>query len=377
MASPSFPPQGGKGTRGRERASEALIEPLEYAEKGFREVRGTDSRSSTRMSATARLCCVGLTVVLLLLAAAPRQCTADPPDGTTAEALVARGVRLFKGHQMRRGLTDLEAAVALDPDLAEARAALAAALLRSGEFERAALGFEHAVGEELTSRLAAGSAGASEVHPDVDREAIYGLAICRAQLGLDREADRLYRIYADLVGVTEPAAAKAYYRLAELFRTSGVSWGDAEAEMAKAYAIDPAIETKSLLVGFPDLASLPRFAPYTWPIELSSDPPDSMSKFDRLPILLRWIEPDLPTDAHPLTPTEATVVDLLVDRTGRVSDVRIIESPGSDCSIDVSMTVAAMQWLFEPAVIEDAPAPAWIRLSVIHHPSTPASTESP
>jgi tetratricopeptide (TPR) repeat protein len=287
----------------------------------------------------------------------------------TAEALVARGVRLFEGHKMRPGLADLEAAVALDPELPEAQAALAAALLRSGEFERAALGFEHVVGEKLTSGLATGSIEASEVDPAIDREAIYGLAICRAQLGLHREADRLYRIYADLVGVTEPAAAKAYCRLAEMFEASGVSWGNAEAEMAKAHAIDPAIETKDLLIGFPDLASLPRFEPYTWPIELSPDPPDSMPELDGLPVLLRWVKPGHPAEG-------ITTVDLLVDSTGRVSDVHIIESLGSDCSVDVSTTVAAMQWLFEPAVADDAPQPAWIRLGVIYHAAPLASTES-
>ena len=147
--------------------------------------------------------------------------------------------------------------------------------------------------------------------------------------------------------------------------------------MAKAHAIDPAIETKELLVSFPPLASLPRFEPYTWPIELSPDPPDSMPEFDDLPALLSWIEPDHSADTHPPTVAQATVVDLLVDHAGRVSDVRIVESPSSDCSADVSMTVAAMQWIFEPAVVDDDPAPAWIRLSVIHHPNPPTDTESP
>ncbi len=340
-------------------------------------MKGTNSGPKVRMHAQAVLSCAGVALVLLLLTAAPLQCAAEPSSGATAEGLVVRGVRLFEGHKMLRGLADLETAVALDPDLSEARAALAAALLRSGEFERAALGFEYAVGKELTSRLASGHAGASEVSPAVDREAIYGLAICRAQLGLDREADRLYRIYADLVGVAEPTAAKVYYRLARMFEASRVPWGNAEAEMAKAHAIDPVIETKDLLVGFPDLASLPRFAPYTWPIELSPDPPDSMPEFDHLPVLLRWIEPDRQTDADSLAATEATMLDLLVDRTGRVKNVRIIESAGPDCSADISTTVAAMQWLFEPAVADDAPTPAWIRFHVIHHPDALASTESP
>lgn len=316
-------------------------------------------------------------ILIVLLAAAPAPCATDSTGDATAEALVVRGVRLFRSHETRQGLADLEAAVALDPELPEARAALAAALLRGGVFERAGLGFERAIGEELALRLAAGLAGASDVHADVDREALYGLAICRAQLGSHREADRLYRIYADVVGVTEPAAAKAYYRLAQMFESSDVSWGSAAAEMAKAHAIDPTIETRELLVSFPPLASLPRFEPYTWPVELSPDPPDSMPEFDDLPALLSWIEPDHSTDTHPSAVAVTTIVDLLVDHAGRVSDVRIIESPGFDCSADVSMTVAAMQWIFEPAVVDDDPAPAWIRLSVIHHPDPPASTESP
>ncbi len=318
-----------------------------------------------------------VTLCLILMAAAPAPCAADQAGNATAEALVARGVRLFENRKTRRGLADLEAAVALDPELAEARAALAAALLRGGEFERAAFGFERAVGEELALRLAAGSAGASDVHPDVDREALYGLAICHAQLGSHREADRLYRVYADLVGLTEPAAAKAYYRLAEMFEASDVSWGSAAAEMAKAHAIDPAIETKDLLVSFPHLALLPQFEPYLWPIELKPDPPDSMPEFDDLPVLINWIEPDRPIDTHLPTIAQTTIVDLLVDRTGRVRDVRFIESPSSDCSIDVSTTVAAMQWIFEPAMADGNPAAAWIRFSIIHRPDQSTDAESP
>ena len=137
------------------------------------------------------------------------------PDAMAVEALIARGIAHSAGSEMRLGLMELRDAVRVDPDSELARRSLAVALLRAGQFDEAADAFAAVVGE-TGDELASGAVAPSDVPGHIDRDALLGLATSVHFRGRAREAERLYRAYAALVGPTAIEAGPAYMRLHEL-----------------------------------------------------------------------------------------------------------------------------------------------------------------
>ena len=232
-----------------------------------------------------------ISVAVVALFAGSAGGAATEADGPTREALVAHGIRYFQERAMTEGLSRLEEAVAIAPDWQPARRALAFALLRGGRFERAAEELIGILGADLVGTIEAGEVSGRRLPEGIDAEAVLGLAIVRGETGDYVAADRLYRSYADLVGPTAPAAAGAFWRLADVYETSKVEWGDPSAERAKALALDPDVALRTILPSFPDPASTPELEPYARPIEAASGrehPPDG---YDSLPLLIRWKPP--------------------------------------------------------------------------------------
>jgi tetratricopeptide (TPR) repeat protein len=281
----------------------------------------------------------------------------------TLEALLVRGVRMFARQEMREGLEVLAAVVGKRPAWGPAESAYAGALLRSGRFAEAADGFAGLIGEETARLLARGTLSARDLALPVDPEHVLGLAIARHHLGEHRAADRLYRSYADLVEPTSEHAARAYFRLSEMYAEIDVAWGDAEAERAKALAVDPLIETRLALPDLPDASAIAETEPYTREIVLAPDRPEPEEALESLPVLIDWVPPTF-TDLAADTEWERGAVEILVGATGRPEDLALPSELDLGSGPGAALGDAAMTWCFEPAQGESGAIALWITLGV-------------
>lgn len=284
--------------------------------------------------------------------------TTDAPGDPSVEAFLARGITRFKGSEMRAGLADLRSAVRLEPAHALARKSLAIALLRAGRFGEAEAEFTVGLGEERTLALSSGRLSSADLSDSTDADVLLGLATSVQFQERAREAERLYRAYADLTGAMSKDAGRAYLRLHELATESGVEWLDAEAELAKALAVDPDIRSAMLLPAFTDPRTHPELEPYLRPIELSGSRADTAVEYDTLPLLSRWAAP-ADTSETLLALAEGKLrVEILVGADGFPDEV-IPVTPVTDEDL-TPLTSAVGAWRFTPARAAGEDAPAWI-----------------
>lgn len=283
---------------------------------------------------------------------------ADAPGDPSVEAFLARGISRSTGSEMRAGLADLRSAVRLEPEHTLARKTLAIALLRAGRFGEAEAEFTAGLGEERTLALSSGRVSSADLSGSIDADALLGLATSVQLQGRAREAERLYRAYADLAGALSKDAGRAYFRLHELATESGVEWLDAEAELAKALAVDPDIRSAALLPAFIDPTTRPELEPYLRPIELSGSRADSTVEYDTLPLLSRWTAP-ADTSEMLLALAEGKLqLEILVGADGFPDEV-IPVTPVTDEDL-TPLTSAVGAWRFTPARAAGENAPAWI-----------------
>jgi tetratricopeptide (TPR) repeat protein len=280
------------------------------------------------------------------------------PEGPAVEALIARGITHSAGTEMRRGLDELRAAARLSPGNELARRALAVGLLRSGRFAEAEGEFAAAVGEVLAGALTSGAVAPADMPDSIDREALLGLGAAVHYQGRAREAERLYRAYAVLVGPMSRDAGRAYYRLHELAAGEDVLWIDADAELAKALAVDPNVRTARLLPVFPDPGAHPELEPYLRPVELSESRADTALAYDALPLLSRWVAPADTSEALAAIAEGSLRLEILVTADGRPVDVVPLTEVAEDELPLIREAVS--RWRFTPAEADGAAAPAWI-----------------
>jgi len=284
--------------------------------------------------------------------------TGNAPGDPSVEAFLARGISRSTGSEMRAGLADLRSAVRLEPGNTLARKSLAIALLRAGRFGEAEVEFTAGLGEESTRALSSGQLSSADLSGSTDADALLGLATSVQFQGRVREAERLYRVYADLAGALSKDAGRAYFRLHELATESGVEWLDAEAELAKALAVDPDIRSAALLPAFIDPTTRPELEPYLRPIELSGSRVDSTVEYDTLPLLSRWTAP-ADTSEMLLALAEGKLqLEILVGADGFPDEV-IPVTPVTDEDL-TPLTSAVGAWRFTPARTAGEDAPAWI-----------------
>ena len=307
---------------------------------------------------------VRLGLVIAVLAAPPAGVspsfgqTADAPGGPSVEALLARGIAHSAGSEMRAGLEELRAAVRREPGHTLARRSLAIALLRAGQFGEAEAEFAATLGERRALGLSSGRLSSADLPDSTDTDILLGLATSVQTQGRAREAERLYRAYAELVGPMSRDAGRAYFRLHELATDTGVEWLDADAELAKALAVDPDIRSATLLPAFTDPRTHPELEPYLRPIELSGSRVDTTVEYDTLPLLSRWAAP-ADTSETLLALAEGKLrVEILVGADGFPDEV-IPVTPVTDEDL-TPLTSAVGAWRFTPARAAGEDAPAWI-----------------
>ena len=305
---------------------------------------------------------VGLVLVALAVAPAGVSLasgqTTDAPEEPSVEALLARGITRVTGSDMRAGLDDLRSAVRLEPGHTLARHTLAVALLRAGRFGEAETEFTTDVGKERALALSSGRLSSEDVSDSIDMDALLGLATSVQFQGRTREAERLYRAYADLAGSMSKDAGRAYLRLHELATDSGVEWLDAEAELAKAIAVDPDIQSAMLLPTFTDPTTHPELEPYLRPIELSESRADTAVEYDTLPLLSRWAAPADTSETLLALAEGRLKLEILVGANGLPGEV-IPVTPVADEDL-IPLTSAVGAWRFTPARAAGVNAPAWI-----------------
>ena len=317
-----------------------------------------------RRSGSARAASVrGSFLVAVVLASAAAVPAAwgqaqEPPGSPSFEALLARGIVHSAGSQMSEGLDELRSALDLEPGNALARRALAVALLRAGRFDEAETHFVAALGERRIRDLASGRTSSADLPGDIDADALLGLATSAQLEGRARKADRLYRAYAEVVGPMSKDAARAYFRLHELATEAGVEWLDAEAELAKALAVDPSVGSAMLLPGFPDPRTHPELEPYVRPIELSESRADTAVEYDTLPLLSRWIAPADTSEALVALGEGTLLVEILVNEEGVPVEVVPVTAVADGELAPLASAVG--EWRFTPARAGDTGAPAWI-----------------
>lgn len=305
-------------------------------------------------------------ILVLAVAALALSAASRPARASTAESLLIRGLERVETEGPDAAIPDIEAAVGVRPDWSEARWALGTALLGAGRAREASVVFAVLVGEGEAEAIASGGADADTLAPGTEPEHLLGLAAAREALGRTREADRLYRAFADLVGPTSPAAARAHLRLAAMYERTGVAWGDPAAERAKADALAPGAGADDARLRYPDLGGSADAGPYLRPLAVG--PTEEAGGFDSLPVLVSWAEPVLPPDTRPFTAERTVTLEILVDEGGAVADVRVVEDTGAGCQAQVAAAVAAARSRFEPAVRDGVPVAAWILFDVVYPP---------
>lgn len=344
-------------------------EPLRGCEGAGAPRNGLRERISARQTVLKGLSNVraapgGLTLLLVAFLACTCTAACGAPEasdaGPSSAALVVRGVERYQAGAVAEGISDLYAAVGACPEWGTAREALAAALLGAGRADEALREYSVLVGENRAQVLAAGELSAADLGTDVRPSAIFGLAHAHESLGHGREADRLYRLYSDLVGPTSESAAVAYYRISNMFRHDDLAWGDPDAEMAKALAIVPDIETRLLSPSLPEAAAVPELAPFVSQIEPVSGEPGAYAALDSLPALLSWTRPTYRVAQEEGTGERRVVLEILVGADGLVRDVRAAEETGEECDALIAGAVAATRWRFAPAVANAERTEAWI-----------------
>jgi hypothetical protein len=274
------------------------------------------------------------------------------------EALIAWGIAHSAGSEMRRGLEELRAAARLAPDSELARRSLGVGLLRSGRFAEAEEEFAAVVGGGLAGAIASGTMSPADVPDAVDPDALLGLAATVHYQERPRQAERLYRAYAELVGPMSKDAGRAYYRLHELAAGSDVLWIDADAELAKALAVDPDVRTAQLLPVFPDPGAHPDLEPYLRPVELSESRADTAVTYDKLPALSRWTAPADTTEALAALAEGELRLEMLVGADGRPVEVVPVTTVAEE---ELGLLEEAVShWRFAPAEVDGVDAPAWI-----------------
>ena len=293
------------------------------------------------------------------LAVAGAGSPADAIEGVSPDALLARGIAHFGGSEMRLGLDELREAANSRPDHPLTRSSLAIALLRAGLFEEAEREFSRTLGEGLAGALAEGRVSHDAVRTDVDPETVLGLATAvHLQGGRPRQAERLYRAYAELVGPLSREAGTAYKRLSELADTEKVDWLDADAELAKAEAVEPHLASLEMLPGFVDPHSIPELEPYVRPIELSPARVDTSLELTELPALSRWAVPGDTTASLVAVAEGALQLEILVGADGAAVEVGSVPDIGA-ADLEPVRSAAAL-WRFSPAVSDGEPLEAWI-----------------
>lgn len=265
---------------------------------------------------------------------------------------------------MREGIRELEEAVAASPDWGLARRALAAVLIRAGDFERARDELVHIVGDSLAAALEAGEASAPDLPSGLDDEIVLGLAIACGETGRPRAADRLYRLYADMVGPNTASSAGAFWRLADMYEASGVGWGDADAQRAKALALDPDVSQKIVLPSLPDPASTPELEPYARPVEPAAGREHPSDGYDSLPVLMAWSAPRGVDLASGSLMRRAVQAQILVGVDGRVSEIVLPPEAYDGNARGEATLAAAAEWGFRPAVASGTPVASWVTLAV-------------
>lgn len=303
-------------------------------------------------------------------------------EGPSPEALVARGIEHWHNRKMREGLEELRAAVAARPDWLLAARALGVALLRAGRYEEARPLFTRLVGESEAASIAEGGPAALSANAVPDD--LMGLAVAEERLGHRREAERLYRAFADIVGPTAPEAARAYSRIGRMFEGVDGAWVDGDAELAKALALDPELDVANTAPGFPNPRSESELEPYVRAISLSGSAGDSAAAYESLPVLANWVAPPDSIPGAGFLADGDIAIDILVGPDGTPAEV-FFPPPVSEAVLEHGtaepdtigqdaigrdtvgqadglsrLAAVVMLWRFEPAVRDGAPAEALI-----------------
>jgi tetratricopeptide (TPR) repeat protein len=273
----------------------------------------------------------------------------EPREGLSPDALLAHGVADSKGADVRLGLEELRAALAARPHDALTRTELAVALLRAGLFEEAEGEFAELLGRERADELARGKLPYERLGSDVDPPTVLGLATAiQMQGGRPRQAERLYRAYAEMVGPLSPDAARAYMRLHELAEEQSADWLDADAELAKAEAVNPKLDALRLLPQLIDPTTYPELEPYLRPVELAPSSADSTVEIDELPMLALWVAPGDSTPASAAVVSGLLQLRIAVDSDGVPASAEPVPVPTDKELGPLRDTV--LQWRFSPAI---------------------------
>lgn len=110
-----------------------------------------------------------------------------------------------------------------------------------------------------------------------------------------------------------------------------------------------------LVVAAVILASAPAFAQQRGS-DVGGQP--ARRKITKLPKLVRFVEAEYPAEARAAGQTASVVMTLDISATGAVTNVVVVESAGA--SFDAAAKSAASQFLFDPAEVDEKPAPSRI-----------------
>jgi protein TonB len=87
--------------------------------------------------------------------------------------------------------------------------------------------------------------------------------------------------------------------------------------------------------------------------------------FEDPPVPIKKVDPIYPEIAE-LTQTEGSVwIQALVDKSGKVREVRVAKSSGSNVGFDEAAVEAAYQYIYKPAIQNGQPVTVWVTYQVV------------
>jgi TonB family protein len=87
--------------------------------------------------------------------------------------------------------------------------------------------------------------------------------------------------------------------------------------------------------------------------------------YDQAPVPITRVDPIYPEFAREAKITGMVVVHVLVGRSGRVEEVKLIKGI---TGLNEASVFAAKQWIFKPATMANVPVPAWYEIPFEFYP---------
>lgn len=102
--------------------------------------------------------------------------------------------------------------------------------------------------------------------------------------------------------------------------------------------------------------------PPTAPTPAAVTVPAEPVRVEQFPVKIQHVQPNYPADARARRIQGVVILDVVLDRTGRVSSVQVLQSP--DVSLENAAIEAVRQWEYAPTLVNGQPVSIILTVTV-------------